>query len=590
MTMTTTTFMGPGLCKPLAQAARLRRSILAAFVLAACFLAIPVAAQAQINPEIANCAELKDEATVTQADLCAAHIGCRFVLNVQKTCARAKGYLERLQTAIGEGTRTFFGYRKEVTPDSVFMATLNGEDRDNERKLGGLAQPQQQVQQIGTQVRDVGGGDILSGKGGSGTTWVYYGQVQDGKSNGTGSRIFSSGEIQRGQFKNDQLSGTGEILFANGGRYVGNYMDKSREGLYVFKSGRTEKGTRWTDGTFIGDQMNVDGTQFKGRIENGVLVQGRSYRADGSLAEEGRYENGQLSVGTRYDTANNRTEVNLPQDLEVAKRAQAEKVRLAQEAEQQNKREQAAQAEQQFRASLQTMDPGQLFARADELNAQGDRARARDVQRALMSRFPDHPMAATAARQMAGESGGNPLAGGNAAPSGAAIVASRPAGGRLSGQACEAMKQSVITTKVPTNASVTAAMETVMFMTKTEIDMIDGGCPTEPGVTPAQIAAARKERQQQYTTAEQNCNAVQSGDRRCVARAYGVAQTTSKPPAPAAAAGANRSATISYDPVTGRCLPVGSAECCQLPSVSGSGAPECGASRGSTGGGIRTAR
>lgn len=99
-------------------------------------------------------------------------------------------------------------------------------------------------------------------------------------------------------------------------------------------------------------------------------------------------------------------------------------------------------------------------------------------------------------------------------------TSSRPLGGLLSAQACEAMKQSVIATSVPPNASVTAAMETVMFMTRTEIDMIDGGCATEPGVTRAQIVAARAERQQQYETAEQNCNAVQSGGRRCMPRAH----------------------------------------------------------------------
>lgn len=62
----------------------------------------------------------------------------------------------------------------------------------------------------------------------------------------------------------------------------------------------------------------------------------------------------------------------------------------------------AARIEQQFRTSLQTMNPGQLFAKADELNAKGDRARAREALRALVSRFPDHPLALTAARQMEG--------------------------------------------------------------------------------------------------------------------------------------------------------------------------------------------
>ena len=82
---------------------------LTALLLSACVLAVPADVQAQVNPEIASCSELKDESTATQVDLCAAHIGCRFVLNVQKTCARARSYLERLQTAIGEGTKTLFG-------------------------------------------------------------------------------------------------------------------------------------------------------------------------------------------------------------------------------------------------------------------------------------------------------------------------------------------------------------------------------------------------------------------------------------------------------------------------------------------------
>ncbi|MDH6167674.1 hypothetical protein M2282_002824 [Variovorax boronicumulans] len=178
----------------------------------------------------------------------------------------------------------------------------------------------------------------------------------------------------------------------------------------------------------------------------------------------------------------------------------------------QGKRDEAARADQQFRTGLQTMNAGQLFARADELSSQGDRARAREVQRALISRFPDHPLAATAARQMAGESGGNsnPSAGGSSMPAGAAV-----SGGRLSSQACEAMKQSVIATRVPANASITASNETVMFMTRTALNMIAGNCPTEPGVTPAQIEAERRQRQQQYTAAESACNAVQSGDRRC---------------------------------------------------------------------------
>lgn len=98
------------------------------------------------------------------------------------------------------------------------------------------------------------------------------------------------------------------------------------------------------------------------------------------------------------------------------------------------------------------------------------------------------------------------------------VQAGPPSGSRLSAQECEARKQLVISTKVPPNASITASTETVMFMTKTVLDMIASSCPTEPGVTPAQVAEERQLRQQQYAAAENTCNAVQSGGRRCVAQ------------------------------------------------------------------------
>ncbi|PLC07458.1 hypothetical protein CY658_10930 [Variovorax sp. RO1] len=517
-------------------------------------------ARAQVNPEIANCVELKDEATVTQADLCSAHIGCRFVLSAQKTCARAKGYLERLQVAIGEGTRTFFGYhRKEVTPDAVFTAVLNGDDRENERKLGGLAQPQRLSQEIGARVREVGTGDTLSGKGTGDTSWVYYGQVKDGKADGSGTRVFSDGEIQRGQFSANRVHGAADMLYApNGNRYVGEVANDNREGqgLQVLRDGGTKSGNWSKNASFQGTFLRADGTRFEGSMSTNWRTQGREYRADGTLAEEGRYESGKLSVGTQHDVAGVRTEVNLPGAREAATREAAEKSRLAAEAEKQRKREEVARAEQQFQAGLQTMNPGQLFARADELNAQGDRARAREVQRALMSRFPDHPLAATAARQMTGESGGSAAANGGSTPGGAA---NRPAGTRLSSQTCEAMKQSVIATKVPSNASITASQETVMFMTKTVLDMIAANCPTEPGVTPAQIAAERQTRQQQYTAAENACNAVQSGGRRCVAQNHfgpGAAPRPTETRGPIYACEMNEKVgpdvIQSYDPVKGR--------------------------------------
>ncbi|MDA7416280.1 hypothetical protein PGB34_07875 [Xenophilus arseniciresistens] len=609
-------------------------------LLPACLLALgsvlllmPSMAVAQVNPEIANCSELKDEATVTQADLCAAHVGCRFVLNVQKTCARAKGYLERLQAAIGEGTRTLFGTRKEVTPDAVFTATLGDESRGAARTLGGDTAVQAQAQEIGAQVRDVWHNSELTGKSSKGSDWIYYGQTRDGAWHGTGTVIYSSGEIQRGEFKDNQRNGAFDTLLPNGSRHVGKTDGSTTEGLWVTPSGVKEKGKDWKDGTFIGTRTEADGSSFTGRIEKGKRVEGTAFRADGTVSEKGRYENGQLSVGVQRDAAGNTTSVDLPA-------ARAAAAREAAEAQAQRKREEAARQQQQFQARLQTANPGELYALADELSAQGDAGRAREAQRALTSRFPDHPLALTAARQMAGlpantapaaasasatparatgsstassssssassvcarnaekinqvlnASGHKSYAAygagfhmkakrmsmqvltpcaaqdpqaarllaqlqqslsedenycarnngrgclewgvqgyeaqnqawfavlqretqaalanpsGYAAGSGGGAAPARTGGAALSAQECRAREQAVMNTRIPANASITASQETVMFMTRTAIEMHDAGCP---GVS----AAERRQYQESFAAAQRACDQVQSGGRRC---------------------------------------------------------------------------
>lgn len=56
-------------------------------------------------------------------------------------------------------------------------------------------------------------------------------------------------------------------------------------------------------------------------------------------------------------------------------------------------------------ANFELMGPGELFARADELDQQGRADEARTVRRTLIARFPDSPLAATAAQQLAAPSG-----------------------------------------------------------------------------------------------------------------------------------------------------------------------------------------
>ncbi|MDQ8037263.1 MAG: hypothetical protein REI12_07570, partial [Pedobacter sp.] len=75
---------------------------------------------------------------------------------------------------------------------------------------------------------------------------------------------------------------------------------------------------------------------------------------------------------------------------------------------------------------------------------------------------------------------------------------------------CAAREQEVKATRIPSNASITASQETVMFLTRTAVEMFDDGCP---GIS----ADERRQYQAAYDAAQQGCNQVQSGGRQCVA-------------------------------------------------------------------------
>ncbi len=77
-----------------------------------------------------------------------------------------------------------------------------------------------------------------------------------------------------------------------------------------------------------------------------------------------------------------------------------------------------ARAQAEFQASLRTLNAGQLFIKATELRDAGDTDLSRLALKSLLSRFPDSPIAAQAAQQLAalGSPGAAPASSGGAAP------------------------------------------------------------------------------------------------------------------------------------------------------------------------------
>lgn len=138
-------------------------------------------------------------------------------------------------------------------------------------------------------------------------------------------------------------------------------------------------------------------------------------RPDGTVAERGVFSNGVLHIGQVLSPDGSvQAEVNRPREAQLAieakEQAEAERKRQIEQERAQKLQErlleeqrtiaEAQAAEAKFRQDLETLNVGQLFALADELTVAGNAQKARSVRRALISRFPDHPLAAQAVQQL----------------------------------------------------------------------------------------------------------------------------------------------------------------------------------------------
>lgn len=121
------------------------------------------------------------------------------------------------------------------------MEDLQAEMQRKEKELG----KKEQVQ-------------VLSFSSMKGQKIHYLGEVRDGKANGGGVGIWTTGSVYRGQWRNNLRHGEGTFEWADGERYEGNYVDGVREGFgkYYWPSGDRYEG-QWK-----GDRRNGQGTLF----------------------------------------------------------------------------------------------------------------------------------------------------------------------------------------------------------------------------------------------------------------------------------------------------------------------------------------
>lgn len=249
-------------------------------ILALLFACLPMAALAQsdINPEIANCQEIRDPDTLFQVEICSAHAGCKLTMAIQKVCTKVKTFLGNLKNI----------FDRKGKLDSMDAFDASAPDVAGDTTLSGISA------KIRAGYNTQATKELLTGQFESGVKWVYEGGTKQGKRDGTGVLITESGNILRGDFVEGKQAGLGEVVTESrrsagsmiGGKVDGigverkpsgdHYEGDFKNGLYEGKGVRTNSSGFRYEGDFKnsaadgwGSITTADGQKYEGELKNG---------------------------------------------------------------------------------------------------------------------------------------------------------------------------------------------------------------------------------------------------------------------------------------------------------------------------------
>lgn len=178
---------------------------------------------AQVNPEIANCEEVKDEATLAQMEACSAHLGCNMVLKIHKACAKAKNFLNKLKTALSG--------KKEISNEDLFEAGLP--ELTTSQAMGSKIVAVKRALQ---ESRAGQASEVKIWKNSSGEITHYYeGGVKNNEMDGAGVLIAVQGMRVHGQMKNGRIEGQALVVTRDGAVFVGDYVNNLPNGNVAFQ-------------------------------------------------------------------------------------------------------------------------------------------------------------------------------------------------------------------------------------------------------------------------------------------------------------------------------------------------------------------
>ena len=138
-----------------------------------------------------------------------------------------------------------------------------------------LRKAEMRVRSLEGRLRQNSGGNYLTFKSGKGSDVYYVGDVRDGKANGSGVALLSTGSRYQGEWRDNRRHGRGTFYWPDGAYYEGNYVDDERDGngTYHFPDGSM----------FVGD--------WEADLRNG---EGIYYDKDGEVVARGTWDDDEL--------------------------------------------------------------------------------------------------------------------------------------------------------------------------------------------------------------------------------------------------------------------------------------------------------
>lgn len=291
-----------------------------------------------------------------QSELCQAHLGCRMTaVLAEKGCSAVRFFRN-----IGD----IFTRKTEIDNNDV-MDAYEPEYPQTPGTQRIVSKAREASKQAGTKGYRFEDRPVRT-KAGSYASYDGGWDLEAKKAEGGGTMIWPNGDMQRGYYVDGKPSGPGQTIYGGmveGGEY--------REGLL--------QGAGFRASPANGQMETIEGT-FDKDVPVGEIV--RTY-SDGSSVRE-IWEGGKMVVrGERAPKGVVPPVVLTPKQL-------AEK-----------------SAAEEFNSKISNAaNAGELYALADELWEKSDVAGARKVLRALLSKYPDSPLAAVAAQRLNG-TGGN---------------------------------------------------------------------------------------------------------------------------------------------------------------------------------------